>query len=289
MTSNLNSGNHPKLRGFSTTIKEYYDQGIEEDRLDISTGQLERYRTRDILSRFMPSPPQSVLDVGGATGDYTRWLAKKGYTVHLVDPVETQVEVAKKLGQNLAEKDRISYSVGDARDLRFPDESWDIILFFGPMYHLADRDDRLLALREANRILKPGGWFFAAAISRFASALDGLVQGFLDDPAFQKIVAQDLIDGQHQNPTDKIFYFTDAYFHRPDELEQEINEAGLHWESTLAVEGPAWMLQNFMDHWNDPERKARLLNICQTLEGETSLLGASSHLLAIAQKPIKSN
>jgi hypothetical protein len=64
-----------------------------------------------------------------------------------------------------------------------------------------------------------------------------LFQGMLDDPEFAQIVAQDLVDGKHRNPTKKIFYFTDAYFHRAEELEAELAEAGFQYEKTLAIEG----------------------------------------------------
>ena len=63
-------------------------------------------------------------------------------------------------------------------------------------------------------MLRPGGVLTAAAISRFASMMDGLLRGSLDDPAFEAIVERDLRDGQHRNPTGRPEWFTTAYFHR---------------------------------------------------------------------------
>jgi Transposase IS200 like len=91
-------------------------------------------------------------------------------------------------------------------------------------------------------VLRPGGVLVAAAISRFASTYDGLLRVHLDEPAFQTIVERDLLEGQHRNPTRRPEWFTTAYFHLPDELGQEVAEAGLRLDAVLAVEGPGGML-----------------------------------------------
>ncbi len=94
--------------------------------------------------------------MGGAAGIYAFPLAETGYKVHLIDPIAVHIEQAKehaiKTGMSLA-----SYTVGDARNLEQPDNSADVVLFFGLLYHLIDEKDRLKALREAYRFLKPGG------------------------------------------------------------------------------------------------------------------------------------
>jgi ubiquinone/menaquinone biosynthesis C-methylase UbiE len=70
----------------------------------------------------------------------------------------------------------------------------------GPLYHLVEAADRLQALAEAYRVLKPGGTVFAVGISRFASSIDGLASGYFLDPAFRAIMLGDLEDGQHSSP-----------------------------------------------------------------------------------------
>jgi ubiquinone/menaquinone biosynthesis C-methylase UbiE len=263
----------------------HYDAGIELPRLATNSGQLEFARTCDIIQRHFPPAPAVVLDVGGGPGVYACLLARQGYQVHLLDPIALHVEQAREAARRQPDHPLASAVVGDARQLDHADGSADAVLLLGPLYHLTDRADRLLAWREACRVLRPGGVVLAAAISRFASALDGMKQALFDDPVFAAIVERDLRDGQHRNPTNHPFYFTTTYFHLPDELKVEAEEAGLRHQTTLGVEGPGWLLQNFEAWWNDATRRQRMLAVAQALESEPALLGVSAHLLAVARKP----
>lgn len=267
----------------SEKIKSHYEKNNERQRLAIGVGQLEFERTKELILRYLPDKPVTILDIGGAAGVYSLWLARKGHEVHLVDPVSFLVEQAKQASarQRIPIK---SFNIEDARKLEFTDEFADIVLLMGPMYHLVEKDDRLTALKEARRVLKKGGWLIAAAISKFASTMDGFVLGYMDDPKFVPIAEQDLANGQHRNPTENIFYFTNAFFHLPDELKTEIQEAGFTHQNTFAVEGFGWMLQNFDDQWKDENRRERMLKFIRSIETESSLVGMSAHLLAVARK-----
>jgi hypothetical protein len=79
---------------------------------------------------------------------------------------------------------------------------------------------------------------WGAAISRFASLFDSLSSAFFDDPVFAPILARDLDDGRHRNPANNPVYFTDAFYHRPEELSQEFRSAGFRAPELLAIEGP---------------------------------------------------
>jgi SAM-dependent methyltransferase len=225
-----------------------------------------------------------VLDVGGAAGAYAFWLADAGYAVHLVDAVPRLVAEAERRNAGRA-RPLASCRVGDARALEAADRTADIVLLLGPLYHLPEGGDRARALAEARRVLKPGGALFAAAISRAASALDGLARGLLDDPRFAAIVESDLRDGRHLNPTDRRDYFTTAYFHRPEDLREEILAAGLTLEGLYGVEGPGWILPDLPGRLADPRRRAELVRVARLLESEPSVIGASAHLLAVALAP----
>jgi len=265
-------------------IQGYYRHGLEKERLSSGSSLLEKARTEELLTRYLPGPPAIILDVGGGAGAYSLWLSARGYKVHLVDPVPLHIEQAREASKRSPDHPIASLSLGDARRLEFPDASVDAVLLFGPLYHLTEHNDRLDALREARRVVRVNGVVLAVGISRFASILDGLFRGLLDDPEFLPIVERDLIDGQHRNPTHHPEYFTTAFFHLPDELKAEVEAAGLHTLNILPVEGPAWLVPNFEKHWRDPSRRERLLNAVRSLEDQPSILGVSAHIMVVAQK-----
>ena len=214
---------------------------------------------------------------------YALWLADAGYTVHLLDAVPRLVDEARRRSAASA-RPLASCTVGDARNTHFPDAMADFVLLLGPLYHLTSGDDRVQALREARRVLKPGGRLFAAAISRWASTLDGLIHDRFRDPVFSAIVEQDLRDGQHRNPTGQLEYFTTAFFHRPHDLHAEASEAGLEVDGIFGIEGPGWLLPDVDERLRDERRREDLLRVARTVEVEPSLIGISPHLLLVARK-----
>jgi ubiquinone/menaquinone biosynthesis C-methylase UbiE len=257
-------------------VIRFYSEHPDEDRLASGSGRLEFARTQEILSRYLTGGPRTVLDVGGGTGPYAEWLGGLGHTAHLVDLAAAHIELARARRKRLA-----SAEVGDARRLAWADASVDAVLLLGPLYHLVDREDRLQALREARRVVRPGGRVFAAAICRFAPLLGSLAEGFFDDAAFAPVLARDLVDGQHRNTTGDPRRFTTAYFHRPEELAEEAREAGLQEVECLAIEGPCWLAMDFDACWDDPRRRASLLELARSVERDPMALAASPHLLAV--------
>jgi len=176
-----------------------------------------------------------------------------------------------------------STRVGDARRLEFEDDAAGAVLMLGPLYHLTGAEDRRAALLEARRVLAPGGWLFAAAISRFASLLDGLRGAVFEHEAFARIVERDLACGQHRNDTGRAEFFTTAFFHHPDELAAEVRDAGFSLAGLFAVEGPGAFLPAFRARWEDEGDRERLLGLLRRVEREPTLIGVSPHLLAVGR------
>jgi ubiquinone/menaquinone biosynthesis C-methylase UbiE len=269
--------------GIDRAVADYYAHAPEESRLEQGTGRLEEARTRELIERHTPPPPCEVLDVGGGAGVYALWLAERGHRVHLLDASPRLVEEARRRDER-ASRRLASCHVADARALPVDSDSVQLVLLLGPLYHLTSADDRRRALREAVRVLRSGGVLVAAGISRWASALDGLAREVLVDARFRAIVEQDLRDGQHRNVTERVDYFTSAFFHTPAELREEVEGAGLTVEGLYGVEGPGWILPDVEERWSDPERRSVLLDVARLLEAEPAMLGSSAHLLVVGRK-----
>jgi hypothetical protein len=134
------------------------------------------------------------------------------------------------------------------------------------------------------RVIETGGCVVVAAISRYASALDGLARKLSADPAFVRIRDRDLQDGQHRNESNHPDYFTTAYFHRPEDLRSELEQAGFQDVNVLGVEGPSWILSDFDARWADGRMRHERLYLARTLESEAAIVGASAHLLGTGRK-----
>ena len=155
-------------------IIAHYESMDEAQRLHKPGSEIERLRTQELLQRYLPPPPVAILDVGGGAGVYAFWLADRGYQVHLVDGIPLHVSQAEEAARQRGGPPLASLSLGDARQLDHQESSFDGVLLLGPLYHLTERSDRIRALREARRVLRPGGMLLAAGINRFASTISAL-------------------------------------------------------------------------------------------------------------------
>lgn len=274
----------PNFQDVHEDILHYYQSTDESERLQREESELELLRTREILARFLPPAPAELLDVGGGPAVHSLWLAELGYRTHLVDLVPRHIQQARAR-ERLSPAPIASCSIGDARRLGFPSNSMNAVLLLGPLYHLLEHEDRLHALREARRTLRPGGTLIVQGISRYAALLKVLTRGLLDDLRMIYVAHHTTRSGQHRPGRGQDF-FTTAYFHHPTELRQELTQAGFRHLVTLGVEGPARLCgDEFPRHWRDPFTREWLLELARSLESEPHLLGISGHLMAVALKP----
>lgn len=257
-------------------VLAYYERGEEAARLR-AKNPIEFVRTIQILDRVLPSAPANVLDVGGGPGAYAAWLQEQGYQVELIDPVPLHVEQANQLDAT-----GLAARVGDSRALDVTDETADVVLLMGPLYHLVDADDRSASLRECWRVLRPGGVLVAAAITRWAPLFDLVMREVLSPTDLATWWASTGRTGS-QRAADAPG-FTTAYFHRPAELVDEIEQAEFTNTELCGVEGVALFLPDHVERMADPRRRALLVAAAEAVEREPALAGLSPHILAIAHK-----
>jgi ubiquinone/menaquinone biosynthesis C-methylase UbiE len=236
---------------------------------------------RELLSRLLP-PEGRVLDVGGGPGVYAEWLSQRGYQVHLVDSVPLHVEEARR---RAGQPPSFSVTQGDARALAFDAGSFDVVLLLGPLYHLAERDERVPTLGEARRVCRSGGTVIAAAISRFTPALDGVRRGSITNDQVFSNVQTEVAHGQRVAPEARISAFPEAYFHLPDELAAEASEAGLVVLDVYGIEGPAWLLADIEARMAEPVMRERIMWLARISERDPHLRAASAHLLLASTAP----
>ena len=254
-------------------ISDFYTRYDEDGRLERSRhGQLEFYVTMNYIRRYA-SKGDKILEVGAGTGRYSLALAKEGMDVTAVELVEKNLEILRENGRNLK---NISSYQGDATDLsRFPDDSFDVTLLFGPMYHLYEKDEVNCAIDEAVRVTKSGGVLMFAFISVFAIMYANYFYGRWKE-------------GLEENFTSdyKIRHFKEQIFTGYDvaEFEELFTKKPVDRLTTAGVDGllePIERRPDFLLTDDDFESLAKwYLNFSEKRE----LLGNTNHLLYICRK-----
>ncbi len=210
----------------------YAELGQDEwDRLDTPFSKIEFLSTLRLIDKYLPGRGR-VLDVGGGPGRYTIELLKRGYAVSLLDLSPELLAIADQQLKTLHLAVEGLY-LGDARKLEaFEDNAFDVLLVMGPLYHLSTRSDRLLVLREARRVLKPGG----RAIMTYLNSWGLIRTGITDFPEHYK--DPQFVQSMFREGGLGIWYWSN-----PDLAREELAEAGFQTLGYAGAEGFAGGMQ----------------------------------------------
>jgi ubiquinone/menaquinone biosynthesis C-methylase UbiE len=243
-------------------------------------GQLELARVRDLLEHYLPEPPAAVGDIGGGPGVHASWLKEKGYAVELLDPVQRHVDQAAAAGIDAVQ--------GDARRLPWENEHFDAVLLAGPMYHLPEAADRRLALREAVRVIRPGGFIAVIAINRAANLIGSMLANKLQQR--EKIV-REILDSGFSPDNERM---AETTYHTVTQLRTELTNAGLRAVTVHGLTGPGgWLTVTIDAHFQDqplpasmgePDPLQTALACTRMADRYPELVACSSLFFAVGQR-----
>lgn len=261
---------------------DYYANFDEDNRLTSQNiTRLEFDTTLSQLGQYIENG-KFLTELGAATGRYSLHFAQQGLNVTAVELVPELVAQLKE--NSKARKLDVHIYEGNATQLDFlADGSQDIVLALGPLYHLQSIEERHAVVKEAKRVLKPGGIFAVAYISRFFVA--GLLAKM--SPA---LVSPDVLSELHETGLVTTFnvdaFFRTGYFATPTEMESLLNQHGFELEKHIATDGFSRYIGQEVNDLTEEQYQAWLnyhLSVCD----EPSLLGSSNHGLVVVRKVVE--
>ena len=266
----------------SKELENFYNKASEETRLEKGMGIFEFERIKELIELHITKSKTTIIDVGGGTGKYSEWLAKKNHTVHLLEPVLKHIKLAKKRAKKL--QNPFSVSICEATNLPYKDNIADLVILHGPLYHLQKREARIAAILEAKRVLKKGGIILGFAINATASTVVGLMNGMIHANSFFEMCKEELTTGIHNAPKDFPFLLADAYYHKPEGLKFEFSQQNLEFINIYAVEGMIWLDNEYFANMIDKKKSKTLKALQHLTQNDEYLLPFSPHMMIAVKK-----
>lgn len=250
---------------------EYYNKFNEDKRLTRRHGKVEFIVTlkyiHDYLNK-MNNP--KIIDIGAGTGKYSIELSNQGYDVTAIELVKHNLSYIKKY-------DKIKSYQGNAIDLsRFKDETFDLTLLFGPMYHLIDENDKIKALNEAKRITKKDGIIMVAYIMNDYCIL---THGFKDNNILNAIENKMIDDSFKCIKWDNNLYSV----YRIEDIDKLNKKVNLNRIKIITPDGPANYMRNTLNKMSDKEFD-KFIEYVLSISDRKDMIGSSAHTIDILKK-----
>ena len=270
-------------------VQNYYKHFDEKNRLrNGNSGKLEFLMTMGILEKNLPALDDgaevSVLDLGGGAGVYSFPLAKKGYKVTLADLSETLLEQARKQKEEDKIENLISCDQVNATDLScYKNNSFDVVLLFGPLYHLTEKDEREKCIREVSRVLKAGGKVFASFIPHLSGSI-ALVQRFCWNPDQVDIntLEECFNSGKFKNLSDK--GFQEGYYPTSEEIENLFAANGFDELLVRSIRGFGYEKEDVIYKFKNKNVFAKLLELIDSTAEDKSIIEMCGHAMYVGVK-----
>lgn len=249
-------------------VQEVYRRYDESSRLvGAKSKQVEFLTTVRYIERYL-KPGDRILDVGAGAGAYSLHFARKGYEVSAIELADANIAAFR---EKLTDSDKVDLVQGNAMDLgRYGDDSFDVVLVFGPLYHLHNDEDKLLCISEAKRVCKPGGKLFFAFISNDIVVL-----------AMQKTHPDYLLAGDYDKETFKLDDFP-FVFHTLERCRELLTRGGIETLHEVASDGVSELMAEMIDTM-DEETFAQYMRYHYYICEKPECIGMSNHLLFVGE------
>ncbi|MCF0131991.1 MAG: methyltransferase domain-containing protein [Pseudobutyrivibrio sp.] len=259
-----------------TDLEIYYNKFNEEKRLNSRHGRVEYIISMKYIHQCIEALGKNpedirILDIGAGTGRYSVPLSEEGYDVTAVELVKYNLGILKQKGS------KVKAFQGNALKLkRFEDNSFDVTLLFGPMYHLKSTDEQLKALEEAKRITRPGGYILVAYVmNEYAFVTYAIKEGHIMDN-----LSEGKLDGDF-----KVIPGEDDLYHfmRIEDIDCLNEKAGLTREKIISPDGPANYIRTFLNQLTEDEY-LRFVEYQLACAERMDIIGAAAHTVDILRK-----
>ena len=249
-------------------VQEVYRRVNEDSRLNKSqAARVEFLTTVRYIEKYL-IPGTKILDVGAGAGEYSLYFARKGYQVSALELADANIAAFRA---KMTDDNPIDLVQGNALDLsRYDSDSFDVVLLFGPLYHLHEEADKLRCIEEAKRVCKPNGKIFFAFISNDMVIL-----------TMQQCQEDYLMNGDYNKETFRLDDFP-FVFHTPDHCRELLGKAGIQICHEVASDGASELLQDLVNSLDEASYQQYLryhFYICEKPE----FLGMSNHLLFVGR------
>ena len=253
-------------------LEKYYNKFNEEKRLESRHGQVEFITSMKYIHECLETMPEAkILDIGAGTGRYSVALAEEGYDVTAVELVKYNLGILKSKGSSVK-----AYQGNALKLNRFSEESFDVTLLFGPMYHLFTFEDKLQALNEAKRVTKKGGMILVAYCMNEYCVL---TYAFKENHIQECMEEGRLTEDFHSVSTQKDLYD----YVRIEDIDQLNAAAGLKRVKIISPDGPSDYMRPVLNAM-DEETFSRFIEYHLATCERQELVGAGAHTLDILRK-----